>query len=158
MQPLKHIKTYSNFLNEENETVMSSDAIRTTMFKLQKRLDPIYKKLVDKELLKNYESNINQYNDGWELVPYTRFDKNTLYRFNQEIAEYIDTVHTIYIYPDDWFDDDLQEGNPTKLDVAWFKNDTNRYELLPVKSKSDIKPRIRAIENEFIKQIKNLKN
>lgn len=69
MNQLKHVKTYTDFLNEENEVVMASDAIRATMNKLQKQLDPIYKKLVNKGLLKNYKSNINQYNDGWELVP-----------------------------------------------------------------------------------------
>lgn len=157
-------------LNEENEELKAMDAIKGVMFKLKKEFEPVLKEMKNKQLIKDYKQKIKPYNSGFKLD----FNMNTkssrnlrdIEEQNEELIKLLWSLHSVYLYPETFFQEHLDKGESAKFEGKGFPeyhNDHEGFKLLDnsifknIKDKKDIKKAVEAYYKENVKRIKEIK-
>jgi len=163
----RHIKLFEEFvqgLNEANEEIMAANTIQGTMFKIQKKLEFIFKKIKDEGYFEDYNLKIKRYNAGYKLDFNIDINALKLSKKVDQDSKLMELIYGLYnvrsidIQPDTFFDDHIEKDENTSIEYHPFNFDS-KYETKReiIKQKSDIKPALRKIEKEYMEKIEEFK-
>lgn len=154
-----------SFVNESNESAMASDAIKAIMFKIQKPLEAALKKFEKIGVYKSLTKfKVQPFNGGWEMQFGGKEDHKRIWEINDMIEQdlfnnlaRINNLYSVSIYPASWFEENFEDGRGgtssftvTNLNIlADIKTQS-----VVVNGRSDIKPKLKVIEDQLLKQVK----
>jgi hypothetical protein len=139
---------------------MAQNGCQAIMFKVKKLLNPVCKKLKDKNIIVDYKTKVIPYNYGYQLKinsKHANYDQlYNKYKSDENKLNILDKSldicqSTYYVEPESFFEGSLEKNEETKISACYLPPD--RFIDYKITSKNDIKPTLKKIENNFIKLI-----
>jgi len=153
-----------SFVNESNESAMASDAIKATIFKIQKPLEAAFKKFEKIGVFKSFKLKVQPFNGGWEMQLNTKEDHKRIWEVEDMISEdlfnnlsRIVNLYSVSIYPTSWFEENFEDerGGTSSFTVTNLNILADiKTQTVVVNGRSDIKPKLKVIEDQLLKQVK----